>query len=86
MEADLTYYRYDIENWLDENDDEFEWADTPEEYAEKAVKYHNSKRCKSRCQCIDNNFDFVTPKLSPEDQIWFMEIAAERIAVKWGVL
>jgi len=86
MRKELTYYRFDIERWLDENQDEFEWADSPTEYAEKAVKFHNSQRCKKRCQCIDENYEFVTPKLSKEDQKWFKEIAAERIAIKWGVL
>lgn len=85
MSKDLTYYRFDIEHWLDENFEDFEWADTPEEYAENAVRYHNSSGCTNRCQCIDENLDFVTPKLSIEDQQWFREIAAERIGVKWGV-
>jgi hypothetical protein len=85
METDLTYYRYDIEHWLDENEQEFGWAKTPEDYAENAVKYHNSNRCMSRCECINEDLEYVTPKLSPEDQIWFMEIAKERIAMKWGV-
>ena len=86
MKKELTYYRYDIEHWLDENEEEFAWANTPEEYAENAVKYHNSNQCKNRCQCIDENLDFVTPKLSLHDQKWFKEIAKERISVKWGVL
>lgn len=85
MRQDLTYYRFDIEHWLDENEEEFEWADTPEEYAENAVKYHNQKKCRNRCQCINDNLEYVAPELSPEDQIWFKEIAEERIAIKWGV-
>ena len=85
MSKDLTYYRFDIENWLDENDKYFGWADTPEEYAENAVRYHNQKRCKNRCQCIDDNLEYVTPKLSPEDQQWFREIAKKRNGVNWGM-
>ena len=86
MSKDLIYYRFDIEHWLDENEQDFEWSETPEDYAENAVKYHNSNLCKSRCQCIDENYEFVTPKLSPMNQKWFKEIAIERIAVKWGVV
>jgi hypothetical protein len=72
---DFTYFREDIEKWLDENEKHFERGSSPQEYAENAVIFHNSKKCKDRCECINPFNQVIKPRLHPDDQVWFKKVA-----------
>jgi hypothetical protein len=72
---DLTYYRNDIEQWLEDNEMNFEHGSSAEEYARNAVKYHNSKACKIKCPCRNFHNEILRPNFHSEDQQWFQKIA-----------
>jgi hypothetical protein len=83
MKTNFTYYRSDIEKWLYDNYQYFDAGDTPKEYAQNAVRYHNSESCIEHCQCYNENKELITPRLNPQHKKWFKEVIANLINNIW---
>lgn len=83
MKTNFTYYQNDIKTWLFENYQNFKPGNTPEEYAQNAVRFHNSKTCRKHCKCLNEYHDWITPRLSVHDKKWFKEVIAEIIYDIW---